>query len=169
MNKYLVIFYLAIVGAILLIIQIGIRNPWNPVEMVAEREGRAPERKFEWMAQRKAREQKAIETARLTVQGAAVNPAHHVMVKIPAGAFLMGNEKGQNNEQPVRTISLDDYWIDKYEVTMAQFYAFVAATGHREPRLAGYLSIAAVEMASFLEPDKPVVGVSWEDAGAYCR
>jgi formylglycine-generating enzyme required for sulfatase activity len=169
MNKYLVIVYLAIVGAILLIVQIGIRNPWNPVQMVAEREGRAPAKKFEWMAQRKAREREAMEKAQLAVRRAVVNPAHHVMVKIPAGAFLMGNEKGQNNEKPVRTISLDDYWIDKYEVTMAQFYAFVAATGHREPRLAGYLSIAAVEMASLLEPDKPVAGVSWEDADAYCR
>ncbi|MEW6324172.1 MAG: formylglycine-generating enzyme family protein [Nitrospirota bacterium] len=100
---------------------------------------------------------------------AAVNPAHDAMILIPAGEFLMGNERGQNNERPVRKINLDAYWIDKYEVTMAQFYAFVAATSHREPRLAGYLAVESVELPSFLEADKPVVGVSWLDADAFCR
>jgi len=168
MSKYLVIVYLLIVGAILVMIQIGIRNPWDPVQIVAKRQGQGNE-KFEWMAVKEERERAAMETARAAVRTAAVNPAHETMVLIPAGHFTLGNDGGQNSEKPVRVIELEGYWIDQYEVSMAQFYAFVSATGHREPRLAGYLTLASVDLASFLEPAKPVAGVSWEDADAYCR
>jgi len=168
MSKYLVIVYLLIVGAILVMIQIGIRNPWDPVQIVAKRQGQGNE-KFEWMAVKEERERAAMEKARAAVRAAVVNPAHETMVLIPAGHFTLGNDGGQNSEKPVRVIDLDGYWIDQYEVSMAQFYAFVAATGHREPRLAGYLTLASVDLASFVEPAKPVSGVSWEDADAYCR
>jgi len=169
MSKHLVIIYLLIVGAILVIAQIGIRNPWDPAKLVAQREGKAEGEKFELMADKLKREQAAMDKARAAMKEAVPNPDYDAMVMIPAGNFLMGGEGGQNSEKPVRTIYLGAYWIDKYEVPMAQFYAFVAATGHREPRLAGYLALASVDMATFVEPAKPVAGVSWEDAEAYCQ
>ena len=49
------------------------------------------------------------------------------MVLIPAGSFLMGSEDGDADEQPVHTVHLDAFYMDKYEVTNAQFKAFVDA------------------------------------------
>ena len=54
------------------------------------------------------------------------------MVLIPAGEFLMGSPEGEGayDEHPQHRVSLDDYYIDKYEVTTAQFKEFVEATGY---------------------------------------
>ena len=54
------------------------------------------------------------------------------MVLIPAGEFLMGSPEGEGafDEHPQHVVYLDDYYIDKYEVTNAQFKEFVEATGY---------------------------------------
>lgn len=53
------------------------------------------------------------------------------MVWIPGGTFTMGNSKGQADEQPEHHVALDGFWMDKTEVTNAQFKAFVDATGYK--------------------------------------
>ncbi len=53
------------------------------------------------------------------------------MVWIPAGAFTMGTDKGPKDEQPAHKVTLDGFWIDKTEITNAQFAKFVKATGYR--------------------------------------
>ena len=50
------------------------------------------------------------------------------MVLVPDGSFPRGMEGEAFDEQPVRQIYLDAYLIDKYEVTVAQFAAFVEET-----------------------------------------
>ena len=45
-----------------------------------------------------------------------------VMIYISAGQFTMGSNDGEADEQPVHTVYLDAYYIDKYEVTN-QHYA----------------------------------------------
>jgi len=54
------------------------------------------------------------------------------MVLIPAGEFLMGGKEGEGafDEHPQHRVYLDEYYIDKYEVTNVQFKAFVDATGY---------------------------------------
>ena len=54
------------------------------------------------------------------------------MVLIPAGEFLMGSPEGEGafDEHPQHKVYLDDFYIDKYEVTNAQFKEFVEATGY---------------------------------------
>ncbi|MBM3237333.1 formylglycine-generating enzyme family protein [Candidatus Poribacteria bacterium] len=54
------------------------------------------------------------------------------MVLIPAGEFLMGSPEGDGgfDEHPQHIVYLDDFYIDKYEVTNAQFKEFVEATGY---------------------------------------
>ena len=47
------------------------------------------------------------------------------MALIPAGEFQMGSNDGGNDEQPVHTVYVDAFYMDKYEVTNAQFKAFV--------------------------------------------
>ncbi|MGH7259232.1 MAG: formylglycine-generating enzyme family protein [Nitrospiraceae bacterium] len=94
------------------------------------------------------------------------SPVDEVMVTIPAGPFTRGTTAGGYDEQPVRSIHLDAYSIDKYEVTNHHYAAFVAATGHRK---AGPPSRYAKNMARMRGANQPVVYVSWEDAEAYCR
>jgi formylglycine-generating enzyme required for sulfatase activity len=64
---------------------------------------------------------------------AASNPVDATagMVRLPGGEFWMGSEQPQfRDARPVHRVRVDGFWIDKTEVTNAQFAEFVAATGH---------------------------------------
>ncbi len=82
---------------------------------------------------------------------------------IPAGPFLMGSdpkkdEQAYDDEQPQHELTLPDYWIAKYPVTVAQWRAFVEATGYD-----------GFDKRTLRDPDNhPVRWVSWYDALAYC-
>jgi formylglycine-generating enzyme required for sulfatase activity len=54
------------------------------------------------------------------------------MVWIPGGAFTMGSEHPHAlpNEGPAHRVKLSGFWVDRYDVTNAQFARFVAATGY---------------------------------------
>ncbi len=52
------------------------------------------------------------------------------MVFVPAGAFTMGSDDQRPEERWAHRVEVDGFWIDRHEVTNAQFAAFVAATGH---------------------------------------
>jgi sulfatase modifying factor 1 len=53
------------------------------------------------------------------------------MTDIPAGAFTMGSERHQPEERFAHLVRVDGFWIDRHEVTNAQFKLFVDATGYR--------------------------------------
>ena len=61
------------------------------------------------------------------------------MVLIPGGNFWMGSaqndELAREDEQPQHQVYVDDFYIDMYEITNAQYKRFVDATGHRVPCL----------------------------------
>lgn len=82
------------------------------------------------------------------------------LVAIPAGRFVFG-EESPTDASPARRIDLPAFAINKHEITNAQFRAFVAATGHRPAFFAEHPELGA--------DDRPVVGVSWADADAFCR
>jgi len=88
------------------------------------------------------------------------------MVFIPAGAFIQGTSRGGFNEKPERTVWLDDYWIDRFEVTNVEYMKFVDAMGHRKP---GPPSRYAKRLAQLRGDYQPITYVSWHDADAYCR
>ncbi|MCP9463568.1 MAG: formylglycine-generating enzyme family protein [Nitrospira sp.] len=88
------------------------------------------------------------------------------MITIPAGPFIRGTEEGGLDERPSRMIYLDEFSIDRYEVTNHQYQQFVVATGHRKPSLPARYAKGGGKMKG---PNQPVVYVSWEDADAYCR
>ncbi|MFQ5586456.1 MAG: formylglycine-generating enzyme family protein [Thermodesulfobacteriota bacterium] len=113
----------------------------------------------------------------------AVQPVQKVaapedMVLIPAGEFIMGSNDVDKeglqqrfgmtkipymNEHPERKVHLDDYYIDKYEVSNDKYKEFIDATGHKPP-------VYWVKGNYAPLPDKqPVVMVSWFDADAYCK
>jgi formylglycine-generating enzyme required for sulfatase activity len=52
------------------------------------------------------------------------------MIELPAGTFRMGSERFYPEERPVREVSVDEFWIDRHPVTVAEFRRFVKATGH---------------------------------------
>lgn len=57
------------------------------------------------------------------------------MVKVPAGCFTMGHQMGRRDEQPEHQICFEHpYWIDRYEVTNAQFGSQGAFAGDQNPR-----------------------------------
>lgn len=52
------------------------------------------------------------------------------MVWIPGGDFMMGCEN-MRDAQPVHSVSVNGFWMDKTEVTNKEFARFVKATGYR--------------------------------------
>ncbi len=100
------------------------------------------------------------------------------MILIPKGEFLMGSNEVDKeakalqygsskpwyvNERPMRKVFLDDFYIDKVEVTNRKYKEFVDATGHRPP--------ANWKNGTYPPGlgDHPVTFVSWSDAKEYCE
>ena len=52
------------------------------------------------------------------------------MVWIPGGTFRMGSNDWYPEERPVHTVSVDGFWMDEHEVTVAEFRRFVRATDY---------------------------------------
>jgi len=55
---------------------------------------------------------------------------HAGQVLIKGGRFQLGGQGGYADERPPVPTQVGDFWIDRTEVTNAQFSAFVQATGH---------------------------------------
>jgi serine/threonine protein kinase/formylglycine-generating enzyme required for sulfatase activity len=88
-------------------------------------------------------------------------PASPGMVYVPAGEFTMGSDE-HSDEQPVHTVYLDAFYIDKTEVTNAQYRECVEAGACDTPS-----KTTNYDDADYAQ--HPVVYVSWDDADAYCR
>jgi formylglycine-generating enzyme required for sulfatase activity len=52
------------------------------------------------------------------------------MAFISGGAFTMGSERHRPEERFTHIVRVDSFWIDRHEVTNAQFRKFVEATGY---------------------------------------
>ncbi len=74
------------------------------------------------------------------------------MVLVPAGEFTMGDDGGEDDEQPAHRVRVAAFWMDVTEVTQASFQALMG----RNP-------------AKFAGPDKPVERISWHAAIQYCN
>src|SRR3989337_1463066 len=110
------------------------------------------------------------------------NPDQEKMVFIPAGEFIMGSSSEEvekvrkeyghrgdfvgynfDKERPKRTGYVKAFYIDKYEVTNAQYQEFIDATGHPAPLHWG---------GGTYDPHKanyPVIKISWLDAKTYAE
>ena len=103
------------------------------------------------------------------------------MILIPAGDFVMGTDSEYANadQKPSHKVHLDVFYIDKHEVTNAQFEAFIVDGGYQNQKLwtaEGWNFIQKNQIKTPLqhgensvstEPDHPVIGVSWYEANAY--
>lgn len=87
------------------------------------------------------------------------------MVLVPAGEFTMGSrgddKNASNDERPAHSVYLDAFYIDQYEVTTSRYARFFQETNRTAP---GFWSDKVVKEHG----SKPVVGVDWNDATAYC-
>lgn len=88
---------------------------------------------------------------------------NHEMVLVPAGAFLMGGENGALSEMPAHRVELDGYYIDTYEVTVAQYRACVQAGGCPAP---GTGDFCTYEMPG--GDTHPADCLTWNAAQLYC-
>jgi formylglycine-generating enzyme required for sulfatase activity len=82
------------------------------------------------------------------------------MVLIAAGDFLMGSEEGMDNEKPVHRVWVEGFMMGKFPVTNKEYKCFVDKTGAVAPPF--------WSEKTFAHAEKPVVGVNWHDAVAYC-
>jgi formylglycine-generating enzyme required for sulfatase activity/tRNA A-37 threonylcarbamoyl transferase component Bud32 len=86
------------------------------------------------------------------------------MVFVPAGAFLMGADTPPVASPPHR-VEVPAFFIDKYEVTNAQYGEFVRATGHVMPE---HWRRNGNQIPPGRE-NHPVTCLRWWDAEAYAR
>lgn len=88
------------------------------------------------------------------------------MVLIPQGGFLMGGS--DSDDTPVHRVTLDDYFIGRFEVTNAQYKAFCDEAGYPYPDAEWSPDGVRTNTDLSEKLDYPVVGINWEDAVAYC-
>ena len=102
------------------------------------------------------------------------------LVEIPAGAFLMGDRKGDRNERPEHRVYLDGYKMGVHPVTNAQYGRFVEAGGYEERefwtpegwdwKVKHFTTLPAFwHDERWNKPDHPVLGVSWYESLAFSR
>lgn len=106
--------------------------------------------------------------------------------EVPAGSFFMGAQgrnRGEPNfdeevwadaESPVHAVCLDEFHIARYPVTVCEYRAFIEDNGYSER--CWWETTGGHEKSSEPEdwgqqmayPSRPVTGVSWFEATAFC-
>ena len=95
------------------------------------------------------------------------------MILIPAGPFQMGCnpanpvETCRDDEQPLHTVDLSAYYIDKYEVTNARYKACVDAGSCKPPNNENSQTHGPY-YGNSTYGDYPVINVTWTQANAFC-
>jgi len=101
--------------------------------------------------------QTPTEEPTLGIGSTMINPVDGtVMVYVPGGEFLMGNEAYQN-ESPERVVYLDSFWIYQTEVTNSQY------------RMCVEVGACSGELSRYPNNELPAGRISWFDAEEYCN
>ncbi|MDE7379332.1 MAG: formylglycine-generating enzyme family protein [Paraprevotella sp.] len=90
------------------------------------------------------------------------------MVYVEGGDFLMGatseqGSDGESDEQVIRRVKLDSYYIGECEVTQAQWARIMGTSVQQQASKAGASTLRGIG------PDYPMYYVSWEEAQAFCQ
>lgn len=103
------------------------------------------------------------------------------MSLVAAGSFVMGhNDVYSNGESPEHTVYLNDFYIDRYEVTNLQFSTFLNAKGNQIEGGTTWLDTHTHHLGLYYlgggkwqpvegSQNLPVVGATWFGANAYCE
>jgi len=105
-----------------------------------------------------------------------------LFVKVEGGSFMMGSTDGDSDEKPVHQVTVSSFMIGKYELSVAEFRAFVNATSYKTTaEIYGGAWIwngkkwETKADANWKNPyltqtdEHPVTCISWYDALAYCN
>jgi serine/threonine-protein kinase len=92
-----------------------------------------------------------------------VVPTSQDMVSIPAGPYTVGAASNESNVSPEQQLNLGAYWLDRYEVTNADYAAFIAAGGAEPP-----VSWNGAAPPTGKE-NHPAQGLTWQMAADYCQ
>jgi serine/threonine protein kinase/formylglycine-generating enzyme required for sulfatase activity len=85
------------------------------------------------------------------------------MAQIEGGSFMMGRDAGPLQEKPAHQIKVQSFFMDKTEVTNAEYAEFVRETNYPPPaHWSGTRPPQGIEQW-------PVVNVTFEDANAFAR
>jgi formylglycine-generating enzyme required for sulfatase activity len=84
------------------------------------------------------------------------------MVLVPAGEFSMGSPEGDPDEKPAHKVLINAFFMDKYEVTVKQYAAFLQESGGDRPSEWKTMNKTANQ-------NRPVMGVDWAEAARYCK
>jgi formylglycine-generating enzyme required for sulfatase activity len=87
------------------------------------------------------------------------------MVEIPEGPFKMGSTNGDFDEAPEHQVYLSTFYLDKYEVTQAEYDRFVRAAKRGKP----FVPVFDDDISKILRAELAAMGMSWSDAAAYCQ
>jgi len=109
------------------------------------------------------------------------------MARITGGTFQMGDlfGEGESDEKPTHSVTLKDFLLSRYELTVGEFRAFVEADAYKTDAEKGdgsyvvenpsWTKKAGVnwrhdEQGNLRAADNlPVIHISWNDAVAYCN
>lgn len=80
-------------------------------------------------------------------------------VFVAGGSFQMGNtlDNGDDDEKPVHTVQVKDFYMSRHEITFAQYEGFCRETGKRVPPDNGWG-----------RDNRPVINVGWAEAREFC-
>jgi len=99
------------------------------------------------------------EAGRLAQRGVVVPDG---MVLIPGGEFTMGADDLEPDSRPVHRVNVSTFYMDRYQVTNAQYRKCVEGGGCLPPK----------DHHAFDDPNRathPVVNVTWTQARTYCH
>ena len=90
------------------------------------------------------------------------------MAYVSQGVFAMGNDRGSADEQPIHPVTLDAFYIDKFEVTNA-FYGACVEAGDCPP----VKKKSSAARSDYYDNRRytrfPVIFVDWNMAQTYCE
>ena len=94
------------------------------------------------------------------------------MALVPSGAFEMGSNDGAEDEAPVHTVTLDNFYIDQYEVTNSQ-YAVCEKAGICDPTTDTTAFESSYSRRIYYGNPEfsnyPVIYANWYEAKKYCE
>ncbi len=100
------------------------------------------------------------------------------MVYLPGGTFQMGDEQGGSDERPVHPVRVPAFAMGRTPVTWRDYLRYCEATGKHWPKwleLGNEYHVETGKNDRYAKIgvgrealDLPVVGISWDDARAYC-
>ncbi len=110
------------------------------------------------------------------------------MVLVAGGSFNMGTDSLRDTERPVHQVSVDSFYISRYETTISLFSRFICSTGYMtDAQRDGKGSVIFVKGGfdlaknvtwtydeegmprSIGDTSYPVLHVSWYDADTFCK